>query len=120
MKISEILTEYKNKYYLPVPKKPKKRGDRTLWYDNYDNWVGEIQNRFPDARAHYDEEREEIVATSDDQKECYGKWSKKKKGDYKGVTFAKTRDPRYVNRNHKRLKRMEDPIKIPDDEKPIV
>jgi len=120
MKISEILLEYKNKYYLPVPKKPKKRGKKTLWYDNYENWVGEIRNRYPEARAYYDEETETIVATSDDQKECYGKWSKKMKREHKGVTFAKSRNPMHVSRNIKRLKRMEDPVKIPDEDKPIL
>lgn len=106
MKVIELL-EYKNKYYKPVPKKPKPRAKKTLWYDNYDNWVTDIRTRFPDARAYYDEENEEIMAASDDCKQCYGKWAKKKK-NFKGVSFFKSRNLPHVNRNKNRLKRIED------------
>lgn len=108
MKVIELL-EYKNKYYKPVPKKPKPRAKKTLWYDNYENWVADIKTRFPDACAYYDEENEEVMANSDDGKQCYGKWSKKKK-DFQGVSFFKSRNIPQVsrNKNHKRIEDDED------------
>lgn len=105
MKVEDLL-EYKNKYYKPIPRKPKPRNKKTLWYNNYENWVTDIKTRFPDAHAYYDEENEEILATSDDCKQCYGKWSKKKK-DFQGVSFFKGRNLPHVSRNGSRLKRIE-------------
>jgi len=93
MKVEEILFEYKNKYYKPVPKKPKVRPKKTLWHDNYDRWVTDIKARFPDAHAYYDEENEEIVAACEKCKDAYGKWSKKK-DKFPGVSFYK---PRHVS-----------------------
>lgn len=110
MKVMDLL-EYKNKYYKPVPKTPKSRAKKTLWYNNYENWVADIKTRFPDANAYYDEENEEIVAACNDCKETYGKWSKKKK-DYQGVSFEKPRSVPHTSRNGYRLK------KIEDDKKP--
>jgi len=104
MKVIELF-EYKNKYYKPVPKKPKARGNKTLWYDKYENWVGDIQMRFPDTSVYYDEENEEIIAASNDCKECYGKWSKKK-DKFPGVTFFKARNLRHIRRNGKALKKI--------------
>jgi len=106
MKVKDLL-EYKNKYYKPVPPKPKPRNKKTLWYNDYENWVKDITTRFPTARAYYDEENEEIMATSDDCKKCYGKWSKNKK-DFQGVSFHKARNVPFVSNNGKRLKRIED------------
>jgi len=106
MKVIELF-EYKNKYYKPVPKKPKARGKGTLWYNSYDNWVGDVKTRFPDAIAFYDEENEEVFAASDDCKQCYGRWSKKKK-DYQGVSFYKGRNLGHVTRNGKSLKKVDD------------
>lgn len=105
MKVTELL-EYKNKYYKPVPKKPKSREKKTLWYNNYDSWVADIKTRFPDALAYYDEENEEIIAGSGDSKECYGKWSKKKKDDYKGMSFYVGRNLSHVVRNINNLKQI--------------
>ncbi len=104
MKVIELL-EYKNKYYKAVPKKPKARGSKTLWYDKYENWVGDIQTRFPDASVYYDEENEEIVASTGDCKQCYGKWSKKK-DKFPGVTFFKPRNIARVRRSGKQLKQI--------------
>jgi len=109
MKTSELF-EYKNKYYKPVPKKPKARKKSTLWYNNYDNWVADIKTRFPDAHAYYDEENEEVVAANDDCGECYGKWSKKKP-KFQGVSFHKGRQTLHVTRNGKKLKRIDEPEK---------
>lgn len=107
MKVIELLVEYKNKYYKPIARKPKPRAKKTLWYNNYEHWVSDIKSRFPDAHAYYDEENEEIMANSDDGKHCYGKWAKKKK-DFQGVSFFKSRNVPHVSRNKNRLKRMED------------
>jgi len=106
MKVVELL-EYKNKYYKPVPKTPKSRPKKTLWYNNYDNWVADIKTRFPDATAFYDEENEEIVAACPACKESYGKWSKNKK-DYQGVSFEKARNLSHVTKNSTKLKKIED------------
>ncbi len=112
MKVEELL-EYKNKYYKPIAKKPKARPKKTLWYNDYENWVADIKTRFPDAQAYYDEENEEIMASSDDCKQCYGKWSKKKK-EFPGVSFFKSRNMPLVNKS-KRLNRIEDKKKDEDD-----
>jgi len=106
MKVIELL-EYKNKYYKPVPRKIKVRAKKSLWYNNYDNWVADVKSRFPDSHAFYDEENEEIVAACDGCKECYGRWSKKKKG-YQGVSFEKPRNLQSVYRNANKLKKVED------------
>lgn len=111
MKINDLLLlEYKNKYYKPVPKKPKPRKKSTLWYNKYENWVADIKTRFPDAQAFYDEENEEVVATCKDCKDCYGKWSNNKK-DYQGVSFHKSRNLANVTHNGHQLKQLEDPKK---------
>lgn len=102
MKVQELL-EYKNKYYKPVPKKPKARGNKTLWYNEYERWVGDIRTRFPDAQAYYDEENEEIIAACDQCKDSYGKWSKNAK-DWKGVTFFRPRSMQNVTHNITNLK----------------
>ena len=107
MRVTELLIEYKNKYYKPVPKKPKARPKKTLWYNNYENWVMDVQTRFPAARAFYDEENEEVIAACPDCKETYGKWSNKKK-DYPGVSFDKPRNLPSVTHNGNRLKKLED------------
>lgn len=109
MKVSELLLEYKNKYYKAITKKPKPRPKKTLWYNEYENWVADIKYRFPDSHANFDEENEEIVATDDAGEVCYGKWSKNKKG-MKGVTFNNPRNPKHTSRNHKRLVRIKDPV----------
>ena len=108
MKIVDILVEYKNKYYKPVPKKQKKRAKKTLWYQGYENWVTDIQLRFPNAKAYFDEENEEIIAGCDACKETYGKWSKKNKAAYKGVSFNKPRDISTVSKNKDKLKLIKD------------
>ena len=105
MKVEELL-EYKNKYYKPVPKGPKTRPKKTLWYNNYDNWVADIKTRFPDARAYYDEENEEIIAACHKCEDIYGKWSKKK-DKHPGVSFFKPR--KLLNTTHaKHLKQIQD------------
>jgi hypothetical protein len=110
MKVSEILLEYKNKYYKPVPKKPKTRAKKTLWYDNYDHWVTDIKTRFPEARAYYDEENEEVVAACEKCKDAYGKWSKRK-DKFPGVSFHKPRNLLNVTKYAKNLKQVNDPPK---------
>jgi len=106
MKVEELL-EYKNKYYKPVPKKPKPRPKKTLWYNDYESWVADVKTRFPDAQAFYDEENEEVIASCSACKETYGKWSNKKDG-FKGVSFYKPRNIRSISRNYDRLKKIED------------
>ena len=105
MKVTELL-EYKNKYYKPVPKKPKPRPKKTLWYNDYNSWVADIKTRFPNARAYYDEENEEIIAACENCKECYGKWSKRKE-KFNGFSFYKPRQINFVTRNYKKLRPIE-------------
>lgn len=107
MKVIELLVEYKNKYYKPVPRKPTVRAKKTLWYNDYDQWVMDIKSRFPDSQAYYDEENEEIVAACKDCKDCYGKWSKKKK-DFQGVSFHKARNMQHATANGRNLKKVDD------------
>ncbi len=104
MKVIELL-EYKNKYYKAVGQTPNARGAKTLWYNNYRKWVGDIRARFPDTSVFYDEENEEIIAAADDSKECYGKWIKKN-GGYQGVTFFKARSLAQISRNGIPLKKI--------------
>ena len=110
MKVIDLLTEYKNKYYKPVPRKPTVRAKKTLWHNNYENWARDIKSRFPDANAYYDEENEEIIAACPEGKEAYGKWSKKKKG-FPGVSFHKPRSVATVSKYLKNLRQVKDDVK---------
>jgi len=110
MKVKDILEgrHPHDQYYRPKPKsqfKTKPRPKKTLHYteDMFDNWTTDIRTRFEDATAYYDEENEEVIAMSPDRKHSYGKWSKNRKGDYKGVSFYNKRPLNTVTRS-KRLK----------------
>jgi len=76
--------------------------------------VTDIRSRFPDAHVEYDEENEEIMASSKDCKQCYGKWSKKEKG-FPGVSFFKARNLPLVTKHGTQLKTVKDDEKKKDD-----
>ena len=111
MKVEEILEgrHPHDQYYRAKPKsqfKIKPRPRKTLWYndDQFDNWSVDIRTRFSDAAAFYDEETEEVIACSGDMSKSYGKWSKNRKGSYKGVSFEVPRPLKTVTKFRKRLK----------------
>jgi len=102
-----------DQYYRAKPKsqfKPKPRPRGQLWYnsDQFDGWTSDIRTRFDDAAAYYDEESEEVVACNGDMTKSYGKWSKNKKGNFKGISFEHPRPLGTVTRFSKRLK----PVKV--------
>jgi len=66
----------------------KKRPPKTLWFNDYVQWVHDIKLRFPEAEAHRSEENEEIVALDQSGKECYGVWHHTKNS---GVSYATAR-----------------------------
>lgn len=82
MKITELLEADDKKI-----KPPKPRPKKTLWFDDYENWVRDVQFSYPDAEAHKTDD-DIIVALNADEDECYGKWDST---DQKGVTFNKPR-----------------------------
>mgnify|MGYP001818325377 FL=1 len=115
MKLSELLEgrHPHDQYDRPKPKsqfKPKPRPRKTLWYTDgmFDNWAADIRTRFSDASAYYDEETEEVIACSGDMSKTYGKWSKNRKGNFRGVSFEKPRPLNTVTKFKKRLKPVKD------------
>jgi len=114
MKITDLF-EYKNKYYKPAPIRPKARCDKTLWYNDYSKWVGDIRMRYPDANVYFDEENEEILAGSEDCIQCYGRWAKNKKNN-NGVTFFTARNMAIITKNAKRLKQIKKDNDKTDDQ----
>jgi len=111
MKVNELLEgrHPHDQYYRAKPKsqfKPKPRPKKTLWYgeEQFDGWSADIKSRYPDAAAYYDEESEEVIATSSDMSKSYGKWSKRKKGNFRGVSFYEPRPTNTVTKFSKRLK----------------
>ena len=115
MKVDELFEgrHPHDQYYRAKPKsqfKTKPRPKKTLWYndDQYDGWTADIKSRFPDANAYYDEESEEVVACNGDMSQSYGKWSKRRKSNFKGVSFMNPRPTDTVTKFRKRLK----PVKV--------
>jgi len=70
----------------------KPRPSKTLWFDNYDNWVRDIKTQFPDAEAHKHNESEDIIALSPSGDESYGIWRSNRN---LGVSYASPR-PKYT------------------------
>lgn len=99
MKLSDILTETTS----GLPKKPKARPNKTLWYNHSGLWMNDLDQ----SRAGYtlhsseDEEEESIYAMDPDCKHCYGSWNKKKN---MGVTFASPRPKHAVIHPRTRIK----------------
>jgi len=78
MKVAELIE---------AEKAPKVRPAKTLWFNDYNEWVYDVKHRYPDAEAHEDDEGR-IHALDLSGEKCYGFWQKK---ENKGVTFANPR-----------------------------
>lgn len=82
MKLDDILLEYK------MPKKPKARPKKTLWFNVPQLWKHDLDMAHPNHKLYYNEEEETFYALDDKQQKCYGSWNGKKKV---GVTFYQPR-----------------------------
>lgn len=99
MKVIDIMEAKK---VVKPPRPPAPRPKKTLWFEDYDNWVRDIQFSYPDAEAHKTDD-EQIIALNAEEDKCYGRWDPM---DQKGVTFNKPRPVNSVISNRTRTEKV--------------
>ena len=101
-----------NLYEYKTPaNKPKKRPNKTLWFDDYTNWVADIKLRYPEAVAFFsqamkdEEDNSDIVALDAEQEKCYGRWSR---NEQRGVAYDTPRPIQSAVHPRNNLKKIEE------------
>lgn len=84
MKIQDIMEADKR---ITPTKSIAPRPQKTLWFEDYDNWVRDLKHKYPKSEAHQTSD-EQIVALNAEEDKCYGRWDPV---DQKGVTYNKPR-----------------------------